>query len=39
MKPKCIIYTNTYVFNSQTYGFHPTLINKLYTDEIHYRGI
>ena len=34
MKPTCIAYTNTYVCNSQTCGFHPTLINELYTDEI-----
>jgi len=33
MKPTCIVYTHTYVFKSQTCGFHPTLINKLYTDE------
>jgi hypothetical protein len=33
MKPTYIAYTNTYVYNFQTCGFHPTLKNKLYMDE------
>ena len=35
MKPTCIAYTNTYVYNSQTCGFHPTFKIKIYTDETH----
>ena len=33
MKPTCIKYTNTYVYNFQTCGFHHTIKTKLYYDE------